>query len=92
MIKPTIGRVVYYRTPGMTEPQSATIAYVHGDRMVNLRVISHGGEAFGATSIQLVQPGEPKPEGVPFCHWMPYQVKKATGSESGEPEAGTEPI
>lgn len=92
IIKPSIGRVVYYRDPELTEPQAATIAYVHSDTMVNLSVVNHSGTQFGETSVQLVQPGEPKPEGIGFCHWMPYQVKKMTGSESGEKAAGTQGI
>lgn len=97
MIEPTIGRVVYYFegnvNPGEPAevPQAATIAYVHDTRMVNLSVVNHSGFQSGMTSIVLVQPGDGLPSG-PRCEWMPYQVKKDTGSESGEKAAGTEEI
>lgn len=85
MIKPTIGRKVWYHPPVKgsmfnqigTQPLDATVIYVHSDSMVNLFVIDHLGKTAPRTSVPLYQPDEPKPEGGDFCHWMPYQVGQA---------------
>lgn len=93
MITPTIGRIVHYYHGGVVdeEPQAAIVAYVHTDRMVNLAVVNHSGFVEGHTSILLVQPEDDGVSG-PYCRWMPYQVKKAMGSESGEKAAGVESV
>lgn len=88
MIEPTIGRVVHYHDPDLSDqPCTAHVCYVHHERMVNLRVFDANGEGHPRTSVQLVQPGDEAPEH-PHATWMPYQVKKDHGSESGEREAG----
>ena len=99
MIKPTIGRIVWYypngyplgdgeRTVSLSEPRAAIIVKVWSDRMVNLGFWDPNGDTGAATSVQLVQPGDPPPNcGVGFCEWLPYQIKKPTDSESGEAEA-----
>lgn len=91
IITPTPGRAVWYY-PSQDEinakqfacndpsqPLAATVAYVWGDRMVNLSVLDQNGNQFRRTSVALVQPGdEPKhtSEG-PFATWMPYQIATA---------------
>lgn len=91
IITPTPGRAVWYY-PSQDEinakqfacndpsqPLAATVAYVWGDRMVNLSVLDQNGNQFRRTSVALVQPGdEPKhtSEG-PFATWMPYQIGQA---------------
>lgn len=80
MIKPTIGRVVWFWPEGKKsdddQPMSAQIAFVHGDRMVNLGYFDHNGVAYAATSVTLVQEGDESP-GQYYCEWMPYQMGQA---------------
>ena len=82
MIKPTVGRVVWYYPSGKsqleagTQPLSAQVAYVHGDRMINIGYLDHNGTASSKTSVTLVQEGDEIPEHG-FCMWMPYQIGQA---------------
>jgi hypothetical protein len=90
-IKPSVGRVVLYwpsandREVGMvvmdsTQPFSASVAFVHSDRMVNLTVSDHRGGVYIREGIQLVQnDGDDKPlmEGQAHAEWMPYQQAQA---------------
>lgn len=88
MIKPTIGRVVWFTPsttpePGFThhdqtKPCAAMVTHVWGDRMVNLVVFDSNGAAFGKTGVTLLQDDDAKPEFGYFCAWMPYQVGQAT--------------
>lgn len=68
MIKPTIGRKVWYRpsaqdmagnfgmrVAGGDQPLDATVIAVWGDRMVNLDVIDIYGKHFALTSVKLLQ-------------------------------------
>ena len=86
MIKPTIGRVVLYYEYGKTQydageqPFSASVAYVHGERCINIGYWDHNGCAKNATSVALVQPGDEMPE-TGFCCWMPYQIGQAVKTE-----------
>lgn len=87
MIKPTVGRIVWY-WPGPDvslgngdQPCSATVTHVHDDRLVNLSALSAEGVVNGRTRVTLVQPGDPKPEGRDYCEWMPYQQGQAAKSE-----------
>lgn len=88
MIKPTVGRVVWFTPPhgsgssnfthhSGTQPHAAMIVYVWGDDLVNLVVYDHDGKLHSRTSVLLVQEGEPKPEGGDFASWMPFQVAQA---------------
>ncbi|MCW2275122.1 hypothetical protein GJ654_10335 [Rhodoblastus acidophilus] len=85
MIKPTVGRVVWYTPPHApagepaNDPQThaALIAYVWHDRMVNLAVFSPNGENYGVTSVTLVQEGDMAPEAGRYAEWMTYQVGQA---------------
>jgi hypothetical protein len=104
MITPTIGRIVWYypkgyplgdgeKTVNLSEPRAAVIVKVWSDRMVNLGYWDPNGDTGAATSVPLVQPEDaPQNCGVGFCEWMPYQVKKPMGSESGEKSAGEQVI
>jgi hypothetical protein len=85
IISPTVGRVVWY-TPVDNAPEgvdhkgqpfAAIVTYVWSDRLVNLAVFDHSGFAQSRTSVQLVQEGDAKPDGVPYCEWMPYQLGQA---------------
>lgn len=89
MIKPTVGRVVLYWPPGSRikdheghpepQPRVAFIAYVHGDRMINIGFFDQNGVVGdGATSVLLVQEGDDTPgEFESFCEWMPFQIGQA---------------
>lgn len=94
MIKPTVGRIVHFFREYGVEPMAAIIANVWSDTCVNLAVFDHFGRPWmePPTSVLLVQPEAKPPADGAFCQWMPYQVKKTTGSESGEKEAGSETI
>lgn len=93
MIKPTIGRRVWYWPNGVTVgdkpfaiidpavPLDAGIVYVWGDRIVNLDVADHYGYHHSASSVMLVQEGDPVPTIGSYATWMPYQVSQAKKSE-----------
>lgn len=90
MIKPSIGRIVWYypsahdlqELPGMAyfdtrQPLAAQIVYVWNDEMVNLAVHDQNGQPFHRRSVTLVQDGKAAPAGASRCEWMPYQAAKA---------------
>lgn len=85
MIKPTIGRRVWFYPNGAIsgftaspdQPCDAGIAYVWTDRMVNLSVADHNGVVMGRTSVPLLQDDDPVPASGAYCTWMPYQVGQA---------------
>jgi hypothetical protein len=96
MIKPTIGRIVWYwpspsdiTSLGMSsnttvteeQPMAAQVVYVHSDHMVNLSVIDHGGEQHARTSVLLTD-DKPIPTNIAFATWMPYQVNQAKKEEA----------
>lgn len=79
MIKPSIGRVVWFYPagrPASYQPQAAIIAHVWSDTCVNLAIFDDNGRpvAEPPTSILLVQPGNEVPTGGHYCTWMPFQV------------------
>jgi hypothetical protein len=77
MIKPTIGRKVwFFSAPGAPE-QDATVIDVHGDRCVNLFVVSRIGDTSAHRSVLLVQEGDALPTAGSYATWMPYQVGQA---------------
>ncbi|MGE8366002.1 MAG: hypothetical protein ACN6OP_04425 [Pseudomonadales bacterium] len=86
MIKPTVGRKVWYR-PSMSDqsgplpmvatqdqPLDATVIAVWGDRCVNLLVTDTIGRNFPVLSCTLVQEGDEVPERGRYAEWMPYQT------------------
>ena len=86
MIKPTIGRVVWYWCQkNQTQPQAAVVAYVHSDTMVNLTVFDENGIPHARTSVFLYQGQEntERPAAI-FCEWMPYQKGQAAKTEALE--------
>lgn len=90
MIKPTVGRVVWYWPRGKEQiaageqPCAAQISYVHGDTCVNVGYLGPNGDARNATSVTLYQgEGEgPRPD---YAHaeWMPYQRGEAARAPVG---------
>lgn len=105
-IMPTIGRVMWYWPNGRGEIQGkpvhqvrtdrpfiAWVCYPHSLGLVNLVVADHAGNRHVAKRVYVRQPGtEPPSTDVPYVEWMPYQIKKQHGSESGEQAAGTEQV
>ena len=93
MIKPTIGRIVWFWRSGYegecldaAQPFAATVCHVINDRCVNLSVTDHVGAVFPAPYTQLVQDGDPVPSGA-HATWMPFQLgqaKKAAAEESSK--------
>lgn len=80
MIKPTIGRVVWYYAPGRAhtdQPNAALIAHVHSDTMINVGGFDGNGKPFGDTSVLLVHDGYGNPGGGAWACWMPYQIGQA---------------
>lgn len=93
MIKPTIGRKVWY-WPGVhgaatfnildeKQPLDATVIYVHNDRSVNLLVVDHVGQTHDLRGVVLAQPEDDREKLVfsnqyaGLAEWMPYQVGAA---------------
>lgn len=92
MIKPTIGRVVWFH-PSSCEISrdfasapicAAIVAHVWSDTCVNLAVFDANGNSHSRTSVLLVQEGAPVPSGGFYCEWMPYQKGQAAKTEAIE--------
>lgn len=83
MIKPTVGRVLWYWPNSSAEaPLSAQVARVFNDRCVTLGVLDKHGNSFNAISVQLLQDDDERPDSTPFCEWMPYQKEQAEKVEA----------
>lgn len=68
------------------QPCDAGIAFVHGDRMVNLTVADHHGVMHSRCSVPLLQEGDPTPPaGTAYAQWMPYQVGQAARTSNTAP-------
>lgn len=101
MIKPSIGRVVWYHPtendPGgkssSGQPQSALIAHVWSDTCVNLAIFDANGVPYNKTSVLLLQDDNPAPSGGGYAEWMPYQKGQAAKTDQLEQTiaAGTQP-
>lgn len=79
MIKPTIGRVVWFWTGGpQTQAMTGLVCYVHSDTNINLAVFDANGTVHAETSVYLYQGDGERPEGR-FAEWMPYQKAVAEG-------------
>lgn len=90
MIKPTIGRVVWFHpspssdTPTSDQPNAAIITYVHSDIMVNLAIFDANGFAGRQTSVFLYQGEETERPASNYAEWMPYQLGQASKAEALE--------
>lgn len=79
MIKPTIGRVVWFHPAGSSnddQPLAAIVAHVWSDTCVNLAVFDANGIASNQTSVFLFQGDSDRPSSS-YCEWMPYQIGQA---------------
>ena len=92
IIKPTIGRRVWFRpsdaflerSPTVTQlnriqPMDAGIVYVHHEHMVNLSVCDHVGRTHMVRSVPLIAGQWEPSDSADFCvcEWMPYQQAQA---------------
>lgn len=95
MIKPTIGRIVWYYPP-LNEPQglgtdtsqplAAIVCYVRDDHNINIAGFSPFGEPFRRTNVYLVQPEDEAQPGEDYACWMPFQIGAAKKYEQEERE------
>ena len=105
MIKPTVGRKVWYRPsafdktgpiPMVTSgdaPLDATVVCVHGDRMVNLVIFDCYGKQFNKTSVTLIQEGDKPPvnaEGAVIGGFCEWMPYQAAQAKKHEAEAKPE--
>lgn len=96
MIKPTVGRVLwYYPAPtdnlvgnDGSQPLAAIIAHVWSDTCVNLSVFDANGDAHSRTSVLLVHDDHPAPASN-YAEWMPYQKGQAAKTEQLEAQVAT---
>lgn len=84
MIKPTVGRKVWYRPADREaiarngeQPLDATIVAVNSDRNVNLVVFDATGELHKRPGTVLMQGDETYDPVQGYCEWMPYQQGQA---------------
>lgn len=85
MIKPTVGRQVWYRPhpqekiASHDQPFAATVVHVHNDTLVNLAILTEQGQLGAKTHVTLAQdrPAEPGE-----AEWMPYQVGQTKKHEA----------
>jgi len=80
MIKPTVGRIVWYHPPvPHMQPLAAIVAHVWSDTCVNLAIFDANGKPMSEppTSVLLVQEDGEVPSGGHYCTWMPYQRAQA---------------
>ena len=85
MIKPTIGRVLWFYDENHTEgaqPKTALVCHVWSDTCVNLAVFDTNGVASNRTSVLLWQGEDAHRPSAMFAEWMPYQVGQAKKHES----------
>jgi hypothetical protein len=93
MIKPTIGRVVWFH-PVNADPEithAAIVCHVWSDTVVNLHVLDSNGNFYAQTSVFLWQGdgSTPRPSSN-FAEWMPYQKGQAAKTEQLERQIGSD--
>lgn len=90
MIRPTIGRVVWYFRGQSDQPEAALVTYVHSDQCINIGGFDKDGRHIAASEVYLHQDGD-LPEGLAnWCEWMPYQKGQAAKTEAAEAAAGAQ--
>lgn len=86
MIKPSIGRIMWYwpeKEHREDQPWAAIVTYVRGDNMVNLAVWNSDSHGQPKHSVPVVQEGSPYTAGdSPYVEWMPYQIGQAKKHEA----------
>lgn len=100
MIKPTVGRVVYYKPDSTSlmdssmeetvdgQPLRADIIAVHSDVSVNLSVTDSVGQTHVRIGVFFAHntADETTPDGG-YAYWMPYQLGQAAKTEAVQAEA-----
>lgn len=85
MIKPTIGRIVwFYENKQQEQPLPGIVCYVHSDTLVNLAVFDVNGNPAPKTSVFLFQDEGGYEPVTHFATWMPYQKGQAARTEELE--------
>lgn len=83
IIKPTVGRIVWYypqgNTPEVDQPLAAQIACVHSDNNITIGYLDKSGKARSAQEVLLYQEDEMPMPTTNYCCWMPYQKAAAKG-------------
>lgn len=94
MIKPTVGRVVWFFDNGSdTNPKAAMITHVpNDDRKVDLIVFRRGHVGDAVLNVTLVQAKDETVPGGPRCEWMPYQKGQAAKTEMLEAAVKAAPV
>ena len=82
-MKPYVGQIVHFH-PAHGVTHAAIIAYVESDTCVNLAVFNGNGCSYDMTSVQLVEPGVPKPEFGAFAERIQIQVQPASQTKPEE--------
>lgn len=85
IIKPTIGRIVWFRAHSSLpdeQAQAAIICYVHNDTAILIAVFSHAGYTYPLQYVKLIQEGEDTPYGEDYAEWMPYQQNQQAKSDA----------
>lgn len=89
MIKPTIGRIVWYYEDAVQEqPMPGIVCYVHNDAEVNLTIFLPNGLNKPRSSVFLYQGDGDRPLSN-FAEWMPYQKGQAAKTEELEKQIKT---
>jgi hypothetical protein len=95
MIKPAVGRIVWFRPSSddldddifgivyndKKQPSCAQICYVHNDRMVNISFVDQEGDTYSAQNVRLMHGDEAFNPGGSYCEWMPFQKGQAARVE-----------
>lgn len=95
-ITPTVGRVIHYyptaddngALPPQGQPLAGIVACVWNDRCINITYFDANGNAWGKTSVPLVQDDDETRPGAGYCAWMPYQKGQAAKTELAESALG----
>ncbi|MFY1017945.1 hypothetical protein [Ectopseudomonas khazarica] len=98
-IPPTVGRVIHYyptaddngALPPQGQPLAGIVACVWNDRCINITYFDANGNAWGKTSVPLVQDDDDTRPGAGYCAWMPYQKGQAAKTESLESQLAGKP-
>jgi hypothetical protein len=95
MIKPTVGRVVWYHPDNVDniihtkgQPPAGIVAHVWSDSCVNLAVFDSNGRTHNYTSVFLYQGDTERPSSC-YAEWMPYQKGQAAKTEALEKQIST---
>lgn len=84
MIKPSIGRVVwYYDDDNQTQPYPGIVCFVHSDNLIDLTIFDNAGKAQPRTNVFLYQGEGEKPTRY-YAEWMPFQKGQAAKTEQLE--------